>query len=290
MNELATVAAVPVEILPRVPLPVMVGERELTPREVVFAQFYAESRSLVSAYKASHDVAPGAAYRSIWSSAAAVLARDHVNKRVAEIQDRLATAGIARAIDILRDLADIVTTDTNEIVRVQKYNCRHCNGTAYGMQWRDAGEFAQALDAYNAQVTLIAVGGKIPKGERMTLPTCSGGFGYDWQLPPNPTCPTCFGNGIERTIIADTTKLSPAALKCIKNIKQDKDGVITVELYDKQQARDMMLKMLGAYKNDGKGLPLTGAAPLDGISLAEQADPRLAADAYIRMLNPPTKG
>jgi phage terminase small subunit len=193
------------------------------------------------------------------------------------VQERLAAAGVMKAIEVLQDLADIVNTDPNEIVRHVKDNCRNCRGKDYAYQWIDAAEFARALDAYGRDKT-----GLLP------MPVVAGGFGYEPRREPNHACPFCYGEGTQRVIIADTTKLSPKALKLIKNIKQDRHGVITVELYDKMQARDMILKMLGAYKADGKGLPLTGQGALDGISNADLQDPRLAADAYIRMLAAPT--
>lgn len=217
------------------------------------------------------------------------MVRPEIAARITEINDRLAAASVVRAIEILRDLADISQTDRNEIVRHTRHNCRHCHGVGYRYQWRDASELAHMLDAYGRQQ---AEGVDVKRGKDWTpiaRPDASGGFGYDLKADPNPACPSCYGEGFAKVTIADTTKLSPAAMKCIKSISEDKDGVVTVELHDKLKADDMILKMLGAYKNDGKGLPLSGAAPLDGISTAEMNDPREAAQAYIRMLAPPVK-
>lgn len=269
------------------PLPSSV---ELTPQEAIFCQFYAETRSLAGAMRTAYPALVGnRTHLQLWRAGAALILRPTVAARVQEINDRLAAASVVRAIEILRDLADISQTDRNEIIKHTRHNCRHCHGAGYQYQWKDAGELARQLDAYGRQQS---EGDEVkrPKGWRpIARPDASGGFGYDPMAEPHPACPHCYGEGYVRVTHADTTKLSPAALKCIKSISQDKDGIVTFELYDKLKADDMILKMLGAYKNDGKGLSLTGAAPLDGISTAEMNDPREAAQAYIRMLAPPVK-
>lgn len=278
MNAQAIRTIQTVELAGERPPPTDVGLRELTPQQAVFAQWYAETRSLVTAYKAAYNVGESTMYRTMWQAAAQIAEIPAVAKRVEEIADRLAASGIVRAIEVLRDLVDMVNTDPEELVKHVKYNCRSCRGVDYKHQWIDAAEFARSLDAW-----------AMSKMKDLTpMPSAAGGFGFVPRAAPLPECPACFGEGVERVILADTTKLSPGARKLLKGIKQDRFGVITFELHDKMQARDMILKMLGAYKADGKGLPLTGQGALDGISNADMADPRLAADAYIRMLAAPT--
>lgn len=286
----------PTEFLPR-PIngkqerpPPLPGTSELTANEAVFCQFYAETRSLGGAMRTAYPSASGGkTHLQLWRSGAALLLRPEVAARIAEINDRLAAASVVRAIEILRDLADISQTDRNEIIKHTRHNCRNCHGVNYAYQWRDAAEFARQFDAYCLQEAQPKDTKRPKDWCPIARPDASGGFGYDRQAEPNPACPMCYGEGFGRVMIADTTKLSPAALKCIKSISEDKDGVVTVELHDKLKADDMILKMLGAYKNDGKGLPLTGAAAADGISSADMNDPREAAQAYIRMLAPPVK-
>lgn len=263
---------------------VMGEQRMLTPREAVFAQWYAETRSLITAYKQSHETTPDATYATLWNRARHIFDRPHVNARIVEIADRLAAAGVKRAIDILQDLADIADQDTNELVRHVFYCCRHCHGLEGAYQWRDAIEFGRALEAFNGQQ-----GRALARGEkRLELPSAVGGFGFNHMESSNPACPSCYGEGHSRVVIADTTTLSPKARKSIKAIKQDKDGIVTIELYDKQQARDMIVKMLGGYKNDGKGLTLLGTKPEDGISV-DPSNPRQVQDSYLAMLAAPAK-
>lgn len=280
------------EILPRDEGATGLPEAKLcTEQEAIFAQWYAETRSLVGAYRFAYNISNASNYRSVWSAAARVAERPHVAKRIAENVERLTANGVIRAISILQDLADIIETDINEIVRHTIHACRHCNGRDYAYQWHDASEFAREMDRYTAQQRRLREGTRIPKAEALiNLPSASGGFGYDHTASPNPTCPHCLGQGYGEVTLADTTKLSPKALKSIKSISKDHHGIVKYELYDKNEARDMALKILGAYKSDGKGLPLGGQAPLDGISTLEASDPRAAADAYVRMLSAPPKG
>jgi phage terminase small subunit len=270
-----------------VDIPPIPSPAKLTPQEAIFCQFYAETRSVAGAMRTAYPgMTKGKTHLQLWRAGAAMMARPEVTARIQETQDRLAAASVVRAIEIMRDLADIATTDINEIVRHTRHNCRHCNGVNHAYQWRDAAEFARQFDAYCRQEA-EPKDTKRPKDWcPIARPDAAGGFGYEMQAEPNPACPHCYGEGFAKVTITDTTKLSPAAQKCIKGIKQDKDGVVTIETHDQLKAYDMLLKMLGAYKNDGKGLPLTGSAPLDGISTAELNDPREAAQAYIRMLAP----
>lgn len=279
-------------MLPSVALepPPLPGLRELTAQEQIFCQYYAETRSIAGAMRTAFPSTVGKqTHRQLWGNGSMIMARPEISARIMEINDRLAAASVVRAVEILRDLADISQTDRNEIIKHTRHNCRHCHGADYKYQWKDAAEFAREFDAYCRQQAEPKDTKRAKNWCPIARPDASGGFGYNVNADPAPGCPMCYGEGFVKVTIADTTKLSPAALKCIKSISQDKDGVVTLELYDKLKADDMILKMLGAYKNDGKGLSLTGNAPLDGISAAEMNDPREAAQAYIRMLAPPVK-
>lgn len=257
----------------------------LTARESVFATHYAESRNVMAAYRASHDVGPNAKSSSIYTAACHVLRRDHVLKAVRSKQDELNTANIARAQDILRDLVDIYDADPNELIKLERFNCRHCHGVDYAFQWRDHIELAHAVDAYArdlaAFVAFVPVrGAKRPP--RPVQPHAAGGFGFKLKADPAPECPHCYGQGLAREMVQDTTKLSPKARKLYAGIEVKPDGSVKVLMHDQMKARDMAIKMLGAYKaDDARGL--NGKVP-DLAPPSETISPEEMQRAYLKLL------
>ena len=154
----------------------------------------------------------------------------------------------------------------------------------FKFQYVDAAELARAFDQYRVALAAYTNYDGPVKGRpaRPSPPAdASGGFGYDRRAEPNPACPVCYGDGQLHTTLMDTTKLSAQALKLYKGIKVKGDGSIEVLMHDQMQARDMIIKMLGAYKEVGKGLH--GAEPVAAV-LAETASPEETQRAYLRMI------
>jgi phage terminase small subunit len=262
-------------------LPKLPG-RVLTPREQVFAYHYAESRNAMMAYRQAYEVNPKSNNRTVWEEANQVLRRPEVAREVRRLMDEMSDAAVLRAKEILQDLADIVTADPNDLIRIEVFNCRHCHGHEFKFQWADAMELARALDGYrNALAAFEAYRGKKPPPRPKPPADASGGFGYDFRAEPNRACPCCYGEGTQRVSAKDTTKLTPKALKLFKGVKQKADGSIEILMHDQMQARDMLIKMLGAYKGSTgpNGANANDPGPLPPTATADEAQ-----RAYLKLL------
>lgn len=235
------------------------AETLCTANESIFAQHYAESRNHYAAFRVAYpDACDGRTNPAIYRQACDVLRRPHVIAAIEDIRAQINAQTIVRATDILRDLTDIADANPNELIKLEKLNCRHCHGVDHGYQWRDAAELAKALDvhmrvsaAYQAATTKERK--KLQKPGPM--PQASGGFGFDMRGDPAPECPHCLGDGFTRVTPMDTTKLSPQARKLYKGVKQKADGSIEILMHDQMAARDMIIKMLGAYKDPKQAAP-----------------------------------
>jgi len=173
--------------------------------------------------------------------------------------------------ELFKMYVDIATADPNDIVKTRVYCCRHCYGAGFGYQWKDANEWARAVDAC---------------GKNDRVPTDEGGFGFDPFLEPNLLCTECVGEGIKRVIITDTTKLTGKAKLLYKGAKQDRFGCIEVLLHDQDKAREQVGRMLGAFK-DALDLrtPQQRADEETKHKLPANCTEDEAARAYLGMLN-----
>lgn len=144
---------------------------------------------------------------------------------------------------VLDEWLKVIQADPNEIMHVRRSCCRHCWGLEFGYQ-RTQGEYAKAVKAYK----------KTPESLTEEFDS-EGGVGYDPTRDPNPECPECFGEGVERVYLEDTRDLSPNARALLAGMKQTKDGV-EVKLHSKEKALELVAKHLGMLneKVDVKGV------------------------------------
>jgi phage terminase small subunit len=243
-----------------------------TPQESIFATHYAESRNHYAALRAAYpDLCNGKSNPTIYRAACNILSRPHVLHAIEEVRAMMNAQTLVRATDIMRDLVDIVDANPNELVSVEKYNCRYCHGIDYGMQWVDAAELALALDAWMSR-----------KKKTGSPPSASGGFGFQHKGEPARDCPHCLGDGIEKRIVHDTTRLSPQARKLLKSVEQNADGSVRIVMHDQMLARDMLIKMLGAYKDPKQVAPPAPPGSLESID--KDATPEDAQRAYLSLI------
>jgi phage terminase small subunit len=255
----------------------------LTAREAVFVHWYVETRNVMQAYRQSFDVGANTKTSSVYTQASEVLRRPHIRRAIAEAQDKAAQETIVRAAQMLQDLVDIADADPNELIKVETFNCRHCRGVDFKWQWADAMELARAVDEYMVKFAEFeAYKGKKPPPRPRKPADASGGFGFVLKGEPSPACPHCYGDGIRRETVGDTTRLSPRARKLYKGAKVKADGSIEILMHDQIQARDMVIKMLGAYK-DGRGIQGQGTGG-DAQPIAEGATADEAQRAYLKLV------
>lgn len=161
------------------------------------------------------------------------------------------------AIHILQMWSALATVDVSELSRVEMRSCRYCHGYDHRYQWVSEEEWA--MDVANAIER-----GKEPKG-------CDGGFGFNPQVKPHPSCPHCHGEGYATVVLTDYRDLSPAARLLYDGAEVDKNGNIKV----KHRDRDAMLvnagKYLGMFKEQVEHTGKGGAPIQFVLTPAEQA-------------------
>ena len=135
------------------------------------------------------------------------------------------------------------------------------------------------MDAYMKDQASKPKKGKAP----LVMPDPSGGFGFDMRADPAPECPHCLGDGWTRVTPMDTTKLSPQARKLFKGVKQKGDGSIEILMHDQMEARDMLIKMLGAYK-DPKQVAPPPPPNSDALEMPENITPEMAQQKYLALV------
>jgi phage terminase small subunit len=255
----------------------------LTPQESIFAQHYVESRNFFAAYRSAYPT-DGASNSTSYRRAREVLQRPHVMAAVQLLRDQANAETLIRATDLMRDLVDIVSANPNDIVSIERNNCRHCHGANHGAQWIDAGELARAMDAFIKQQKLwdstpVKKRGKM---QQPKAPDASGGFGFVMKRDPAPDCPYCMGEGHAREVLRDTTRLSPQARKLYKGVRMTAAGPV-IEMHDQMQARDMLIKMLGAYK-DPKQVAPPSAGGTGALEMPENVTPEDAQRKYLSLI------
>lgn len=187
--------------------------------------------------------------------ASRLLAREDIQARIAEkMAERSRRTGITADM-VLERLWLIADADARELIELHRCCCRYCWGKGNQHQftpqeWRDA----QAEHAAAAAVALAEKKVIRPLSER-------GGTGFDPRKDPNPDCPECFGDGVERIVTKDTRDLSPAARRLYAGVKVTKGG-LQVLTHDQKSALLDVGKHLGMFREK---VELTGA---DGKPLA----------------------
>ena len=165
--------------------------------------------------------------------------------RRSEIRKELQDTGRYDRDRILTELWEMATADSNDLIQLRRDACRYCHGIGHEYQYTEqerrraeARHYAEAKEA------------GIPE-EDIPPFIAAGGTGYNPNREPHPDCPECFGEGVERTIIADTRYLPAGARKLYAGIKITKDGM-EVKQHSKDAAVDRVMKHLGLYEADNK--------------------------------------
>jgi phage terminase small subunit len=164
-----------------------------------------------------------AAYLSVYKSSSPsaayvsshhLLRRPKVAARIKAEVDRLVNREEMSREELFHHLAAIVRADANELTQMRKVDCGAC--------------WAHEIDPRTAE------------------PRRQG----DWQ-EPNPDCPQCRGDGVPRTWLADTRKLSPDARALFAGVQTTKDGV-KILTHSKLDAAEKIAKIIGAYEADNR--------------------------------------
>lgn len=238
----------------------------LTVKMEAFALGVVELGSKAEAYRRAYD-AENCSPATVWTHAVTLANDPRVERRIDELRAAAATHVLATVQALVTDWIDIATADPNELVKRVHRCCRNCHGDEFGHQWRNEDEYMTAV--------AVAIDAQKPS------PDGSGGFGFDGFREPHPACPVCYGDGIQSTIIADTTKLSRKALKLYAGIKETSTGV-EIKMHDQQKARESLARVLGAFNDK---LDLRTPEQRKAAEMPADITTDAAAKAYQRMLN-----
>lgn len=244
----------------------MTNVMDLTPNQSAFVAAYVESHNAVEAYRSAYG--QGRSSNNTIAKAAYDLMRiPHVQAAInagMEAQRQAAIAGLEYTVkDALVRLIETASADPNELIGLRVGCCRYCHGEGHRYQWRDR-EYLEAVTRVEQQQAKQKAG-----DDAIPLPDPAGGFGYDHTLAPHDECPECRGEGVERIVARDTTKLSRGARMLYRGVKQTRNG-IEVVLADQDKALQDAIRILGGF-NDQVSVSLRGviaAAPATSVEEA----------------------
>jgi len=171
----------------------------------------------------------------------------------------------------------IALANPDELIGLRVGCCRHCHGEGFGYQWKER-EYLAALDEAERLQRID------PKGAARgdyPFPDPAGGFGFRHAKPPNPDCPECEGEGVERVVARDTSKLSPGALALFGGVKKTRQG-LEIIIADRGKALENVTRMLGGFNDKVRVDGSIGA--MLAIVKAMPRDPQEASRAYMELI------
>lgn len=250
-------------------MPVLSEQREL------FAQTWAATRNHEEAYRTAYNVRPDTKQLSVLNAASQLRNEPDIAQRIEELISQ-ATASLPVTFTVARALElwlEIATADPDELIGLRVGCCHHCWGEGHRYQWKQH-EYLAALDLAERA---------IKAGDKMAqLPDIGDGFTFVFSRAPNPDCPVCEGEGRERVVARDTSKLSPGARALYGGVKSKRDGSLEVLIADRQKALENATRMIGGF-NDRVRIDGTLQAML-GIVKLETTDPQEASRQYLRLM------
>jgi hypothetical protein len=243
----------------------------LTPKEEGFCQSYIlEGKNKADAYRANYDTSR-MKEQTIWTECVKLSRVPKVAARIDELakswEDALQGKISMTVTKLLETYISLSFADPNELISVKVGCCRYCHGVGGGFQWRER-EYLKELVKWE----------KAPS--RHEMPDIAGGFGFRMGTPPNQDCEECQGDGVERVVPMDTTKLSPGAKLLYRGAQRTKEG-IKILFADKDKALDQIGRMLGAF-DDKLRVNLDGK--IQNLQLTTD-DPAEASRIYQAMLD-----
>lgn len=243
----------------------------LTPQQEAFARGCVELHNQSAAYRRAYHVAQGTTFKSVNEAASHIAALPEVAARIRELRDEAASLSAIPSLAVrIQEMREMECANPNDIIRLLWVNCRHCRGVEHQFQWADEIEYAQACDMAAAE-------------KKKILPSCVGGFGFNPWLDPVKDCPRCFGVGIQKPQVMDTTKLTGGAKRLYKGVKIKGNGDLEILLHDQMAVRDMLNRIQGAYKDGAKGIEPPAPSAEEVAATQKTAEDRQRS--YLRVVS-----
>jgi phage terminase small subunit len=249
----------------------------LTAKQERFCQLYAADRNGVAAYRGAYSVRSDTKDATCENGASKLLRDPRIVARIDALADAAAVAPGGALYDAAwcrERWAMIAQADPRELIGLRVGCCRYCWGAGHSYHWRER-EYLEALD----------------KAERAAkrdpdhpLPDPSGGLDFNATRDPNPDCPECHGEGVERVVPRDTSKLSAQALLLYGGVKAKRDGTEII-IADRTKALENVTRMAGGYKDNVR---LDGSiSGMLAVAKIETTDPVEASRMYQELMASP---
>lgn len=208
------------------------AQKEKIADALVDSELTAQQKRFVAEYLIDQN-ATAAATRAGYSDSSygrQLLTIPHVAEAIAQQQKASLVRTLASADEVLAQMWQLATYDANELSQYRRGCCRYCWGFGHHYQWRDMVEFEEQ---------------RLKSVEKKSRePEDAGGYGYDHNREPNPTCPRCNGDGIGQPYFPDTRKLPPVSRLAYSGLKLGKHGV-EITAISRERMYEAVMKRLG---------------------------------------------
>lgn len=240
----------------------------LTLKMVAFVEHWVKWRNATQAYTHAYDTE--ASYETRRNAGSRMLADPRIQAAIKERQKLGTEKSGADVAWLLERFLMMATADPRELIGLKVGCCRHCWGTGHGYQWRER-EYLEKLDEAERMT-------RLHPGSDVRYPDPGGGFNFNATFPPNPLCPQCHGEGVERFVPRDTDTLSDQALLLYGGVKVKSDGGYEIIIADRGKAAELAGRIMGAF--DDK-LRISGAvAHMHAVNDLRSVNPQEAARIY----------
>lgn len=217
------------------------SERELTPRELRFAQEYLVDLSMThAAIRAGYS--KNGARQTGYNLMQRPIVCAEINRLMAERAERVKIT----ADEVLSDLTAVFRADPADIAEVWRCCCRYCWGVGHAYQFKTHREMEEARRRHALDMMKMRRA-RVPKAAQPPFDD-SGGVGFNPRREPNPECPECFGDGHEYVRLRDTRTLVGDAKRLFDGVKQTKEGVET-KVRDRTRVAELIGRHLGMFND-----------------------------------------
>jgi phage terminase small subunit len=250
----------------------------LTLSQQAFVAHYCEHLNASDAYRAAYNPGPEVSAAKVTAMAGEVKRSKGVAAAIQDVLDKTRNPTVFNQQLALQAWLDIARANPNELISLRVGCCRYCHGQGHAYQWR-LREYLEAVDRVEKQAAALALAGKATTD--LALPDPAGGFDFNATLAPVEDCPECHGEGVERVVPRDTTKLSPDALLLYGGVKSTRNGVEII-MADRVKALENACRIIGAF--DDKMRVSGQLATMQAAIQLQTTDPNEAARVYQQML------
>ncbi|MGO4700277.1 terminase small subunit [Dyella sp. 2RAB6] len=181
--------------------------------------------------------------QSARQTASDLLAEPRVQEKVQKAMDERAARTQVEADQVVSRLWGIATADARDLIELHRSCCRYCWGKEHFYQWTPQELRTAKLD-YQREVAVA----NEQQLKLLRAPDETGGIGFDPRRDPNPACPECFGDGVERVVPKDTRDLPPAARLLYAGVKTTQHG-LEIKTHDQLGALRDVGRHHGIFKD-----------------------------------------